>query len=267
MRRFTPSCGYDPDGAPQRSAGAEPLQFDNGYGGFSADGREYVIRFQPDGRRSSSRPPAAVGECHCQRAGRVSRDRKRRRLHMVRQQSRQSAHGLAQRSRVRSARRSVWIRDEDAGVFWSPTPGPTPAAAEYLVRHGFGYTTFEHESHELSQEVTMFMARDEPVKITRLRLVNRSGRTRRLSLFSYLQWALGDRGRDVERGHDTLRCRSARDLGDESRIASTMASALRFPRSAWTTIRPCATSRSRATGPLSWAATAILTLRRPSSRR
>ena len=104
---------------------------------------------------------------------------------------------------------ALWIRDEDAGVFWSPTPGPTPAAAEYLVRHGFGYTTFEHESHDLSQETTMFMARDEPVKLTRLRIANRSGRPRRLSLFSYLHWALGGlTGRNGRPGHDGLRSRS-----------------------------------------------------------
>ena len=43
----------------------------------------------------------------------------------------------------------------------------------------------------------MFMAREDPVKITRLRLVNRSDRTRRLSLFSYLHWALGGLASDT----------------------------------------------------------------------
>ena len=57
-----------------------------------------------------------------------------------------------------------------------------PHPSEYEVRHGFGYTVFKHESHELSQEVTMFMARDEPIKLTQIRIVNRSGQNRRLSL-------------------------------------------------------------------------------------
>jgi cyclic beta-1,2-glucan synthetase len=83
-----------------------------------------------------------------------------------------------------------WIRDDEAGIFWSPLPGPTPAGA-YLVRHGFGYTVFEHESHGLAQEVTMFVDRDEPVKCTRLRIANRSSRLRRLSIVSFLHWALG----------------------------------------------------------------------------
>jgi cyclic beta-1,2-glucan synthetase len=86
---------------------------------------------------------------------------------------------------------ALWIRDEDRKVFWSPTPGPTPANAEYEVRHGFGYSVFKNASQELLQEVTVFMSRDEPVKLTRVRITNRCGRNRRLSLFSYAQWALG----------------------------------------------------------------------------
>jgi cyclic beta-1,2-glucan synthetase len=70
-------------------------------------------------------------------------------------------------------------------------PGPAPAQSEYTVRHGLGYTSFEHESHGLSQEITMFMDRDEPVKLTRIRLMNKSGRRRRVTLFSYAHWVLG----------------------------------------------------------------------------
>ena len=35
----------------------EPLQFENGFGGFSADGREYVIRLVPDGHGGHRHPP------------------------------------------------------------------------------------------------------------------------------------------------------------------------------------------------------------------
>jgi cyclic beta-1,2-glucan synthetase len=87
---------------------------------------------------------------------------------------------------------ALWIRDEDEGVFWSPVPRPTPAAADYTVRHGFGYTTFECSGHEVAQQVTMFMAHDAPVKLVRIRLENLSDRHRRLSLFSYARWVLGE---------------------------------------------------------------------------
>ena len=77
----------------------------------------------------------------------------------------------------------IWIRDEKAGEFWSLTPGPTPSGDDYRVRHGLGYTVFEHTSHELVQELTTFMVRDEPVKLTRLRITNLSQQPRELSLF------------------------------------------------------------------------------------
>jgi cyclic beta-1,2-glucan synthetase len=60
-----------------------------------------------------------------------------------------------------------------------------------VVRHGFGYTTFEHESHGLRQETTVFVARDQPVKLSRIRIENHSRRPRQLTLFSYCHWALG----------------------------------------------------------------------------
>ena len=37
----------------------------------------------------------------------------------------------------------------------------------------------------------MFMDRDDPVKIVRLKVTNESDRPRRLSLFSFAHWALG----------------------------------------------------------------------------
>ena len=169
----------------------EQLQFENSYGGFSADGREYIVRLEPDGLGGHRRPPAPwVNVIANERAGFLvtesgagytwSGNSRENRLTAWHNDPVSDPHSEA-----------IWIRDEDACVFWSPTPGPTPAAAEYRVRHGFGYTAFEHESHELSQELTVFMPPDEPVKLTRLRLVNHSGRTRRLSLFSYVHWALG----------------------------------------------------------------------------
>jgi N,N'-diacetylchitobiose phosphorylase len=174
-----------------RSEHSSPLQFDNGYGGFSADGREYVVRLQPDGLGGHLRPPMPwTNVIANEQAGFLvtesgasytwSGNSRTNRLTAWHNDPVSDPHGEA-----------LWIRDEDRGVFWSPTPGPTPASSEYEVRHGFGYTVFKHASHDLSQEVTTFMARDEPIKLTRIRIVNRSGRKRRLSLFSYLQWTLG----------------------------------------------------------------------------
>jgi cyclic beta-1,2-glucan synthetase len=169
----------------------EPLQFDNGYGGFSADGREYIVRVKPGPSGQQLRPPMPwVNVVANEGAGFLVSESGAG--YMWAGNSRLNRISAWHNDPVCDPHaEAIWIRDEDAGVFWSVTPGPTPAPADYLVRHGFGYTVFEHESYELGQETTMFMAGRDPVKITRLRLVNRSGRPRRLSLFSYVHWLLG----------------------------------------------------------------------------
>ena len=86
---------------------------------------------------------------------------------------------------------AIYLRDEDSGVTWTPTPLPIREAGAYLVRHGQGYTVFEHASHGISQELLLFAPLDAPVRISLLRLRNRTDRLRRLSLTSYNELVLG----------------------------------------------------------------------------
>jgi cyclic beta-1,2-glucan synthetase len=86
---------------------------------------------------------------------------------------------------------AIYIRDEDSGKTWTPTPLPIREATNYIVRHGQGYSVFEHASHGISQELLLFAPLDAPVKISLLRLRNRSDRPRRLSVTSYQELVLG----------------------------------------------------------------------------
>jgi cyclic beta-1,2-glucan synthetase len=89
----------------------------------------------------------------------------------------------------------VYLRDEDTGTIWSPTPLPVREAEPYSIRHGQGYTVFEHTSHGISQELLMFVPLDASVKISLLRLRNRTDRKRCISVTSYAEPVLG-----VQRG-------------------------------------------------------------------
>jgi cyclic beta-1,2-glucan synthetase len=86
---------------------------------------------------------------------------------------------------------AIYLRDEDSGVTWTPTPLPIREASSYVIRHGQGYTVFEHTSHGIAQDVLMFVPTAAPVKIARLRLHNRTTRKRRLSVTSYHELVLG----------------------------------------------------------------------------
>ncbi len=87
---------------------------------------------------------------------------------------------------------AFYIRDEANGLFWSPTVLPTRAVGEYITRHGFGYSVFEHTEDEIESKLSIYVAIDSPVKFSVLRLYNQSNRPRRLSVTGYVEWVLGD---------------------------------------------------------------------------
>jgi cellobiose phosphorylase len=87
---------------------------------------------------------------------------------------------------------ACYIRDEDSGHFWSPTPLPSRGAGSYVTRHGFGYSVFEHIEDGIRSELWVYVALDASIKFSVLKVRNDSGRSRRLSATGYVEWVLGD---------------------------------------------------------------------------
>ncbi len=87
---------------------------------------------------------------------------------------------------------ALYLRDEQTGQVWSPTPLPARGATPYVVRHGFGYTVFEHEENGIASELWVYVAMDAPVKFSVVRLRNLSDRARRISATGYWEWVLGE---------------------------------------------------------------------------
>ncbi len=87
---------------------------------------------------------------------------------------------------------AIYIRDEDTGEFWSPTPLPVRTPEPYVVRHGHGIVRFEHDTHGISHELDWFVSADDPVRVCRLRLTNHESEPRRLSVTQFVEWVLGD---------------------------------------------------------------------------
>jgi len=86
---------------------------------------------------------------------------------------------------------SLYVRDDETGDLWGPTALPIREASAYVIRHGQGYSRFEHVSHGVALELLQLVPLDDAVKISRLTLTNQSGRPRRLSVTAYVEWVLG----------------------------------------------------------------------------
>ncbi len=87
---------------------------------------------------------------------------------------------------------AFYLRDEESGKFWSPTPLPCRGHGAYRTRHGFGYSVYEHVEDGIASELWIYVAVNDAVKFSVLKLRNISGRTRRLSATGYVEWVLGD---------------------------------------------------------------------------
>lgn len=87
---------------------------------------------------------------------------------------------------------AIYLRDEDSGQFWSPAPLPKRGASPYVTRHGFGYSVFEHTEDGIRSELWIYVDLVESVKFSVLKVNNESGRKRRLSATGYVEWVLGD---------------------------------------------------------------------------
>ena len=87
---------------------------------------------------------------------------------------------------------TIYVRDEETGDLWGPTALPIrEGTSPYVIRHGQGYTRFEHVSHGVSLELLQLVPLDDSIKISRLTLTNSSGRARQLSVTAYVEWVLG----------------------------------------------------------------------------
>jgi len=184
---FVPTLSQPEDPEPTaelaRPAG---MLHDNGLGGFSPDGREYQIYLKPGER--TPRPWINVIAnprlgCIVSEAGAGSTWADNSAENRLTPWSNDPLSD--------PAGEALYLRDEETAQIWSPTPGPAPAAAPYLVRHGAGYSIFEHHSHGLRQHLRLFVAPDSPVKVIALRLENHWQRVRRLTATYFAPWVLG----------------------------------------------------------------------------
>jgi len=99
----------------------------------------------------------------------------------------------------------LYIRDRDSGEFWSGTWKPCMPKFDFFeVRHGLGYSILTSSYKKIRTEKTVFCDTKEPVEVWRVKLTNEDSKPRRLSVFSYFEWTLGNSNDNHREFHKTF---------------------------------------------------------------
>ncbi|SDY04575.1 Cellobiose phosphorylase [Evansella caseinilytica] len=172
--------------AEEQEDGSKKWLFFNGWGGFSPDGKEYWIQI----KNGNHLPSPWINVIANRQFGCLVSE---------------LGTGYTWWQNSRECKLTPWsndpvldpptetgyIRDEASGEVWSLGPSTAKEKAVYQVVHGRGYSRFEHERKGLKHEMTIYVPLDDPVKIIRLKLKNKTKQKRRISLTYYAEWVLG----------------------------------------------------------------------------
>ena len=165
---------------------ARDLDFFNGLGGFTPDGREYVIQLQSGAATpapwANVLANAEFGTVVTESGGAYTWFENAHEYRLTPWHNDPVADTSGE---------AFYIRDEETGRFWSPTARPAPGPTPYVCRHGLGYTVYEHTQHSIFTEMYAYVATDAPVKFALFTLRNLSDRDRRLSVTGFCEWVLG----------------------------------------------------------------------------
>jgi len=89
--------------------------------------------------------------------------------------------------------RYLYVRDNDAATFWSPSWQPTQNELhDYVCRHGLGYTVIGSTYQGIAAQTTYFVPLGENLEVWKLELTNRRGEAAHLSVFSSIEFCLWD---------------------------------------------------------------------------
>ena len=186
---LAPAGESSPTAASPGEVAVPPLALANGLGGFADDGRDYLIALEAD--QETPLPWAnvianpAFGTLVTASGSAYTWSENSRENRLT---------PFANDPVTDPTAEALFVRDEETGEAWSPTPGPMArnrADGRFVIRHSAGLSRFARVAHGLRQELDVFVDAKDPVKFSLLTLTNESATARRLSVFAYNEWVLG----------------------------------------------------------------------------
>lgn len=165
----------------------ELLKYNNEYGAFSEDGKEYLMRIN----KSHQLPTTWSHIMANEKFGTVVTEGnggytwyKNSRLNRV-----TSWHNS---SCVNVPSEAIYLKDLENGRTWSPTAMPKPDNKNYNAIYGFGYAKYIHNSDDILQELEVFVPQEDSAKINILTLKNNAPKKKKIKIVYYIKPVLGE---------------------------------------------------------------------------
>lgn len=163
------------------------LKYFNEYGGFSEDGKEYLIKVNKNIKTptvwSNILANKEFGTLTTESMGGYTWH-KNSRLNRLTAWSNNSIQDIP--SEV------IYLKDMTSGKKWSLGASPMPDENDYYITYGFGYSKYLHNSSKIKQEVKMFVPQNDNVKINLITFENQNPQKKKLKLIYYIKPVLGE---------------------------------------------------------------------------
>ena len=165
----------------------EKLLFDNSYGGFSLDGKEYMIYKNNENKLPSVWCNILANSLF----GTIVTDNLGG--YIWSKNSRLNRLTAWNNDRVIDLPSEIfYIKDENNKEVWTLNSGVIPNNNYYYITHGFGYTNMKNSNDNIKQEVEIFVPNEESIKIYKIRMKNLVNEERRIKIVIYIKPVLGE---------------------------------------------------------------------------
>ena len=163
------------------------LKYYNEYGGFSEDGKEYLIKVDKENRL----PTVWAHIMANKKFGTIVTENmggyswfKNSRLNRI--TSWNNKPGLDIPSEI------IYLKDEDNKKAWSLGLNPMPDNKNYNIIYGFGYCKYIHKSDGIEQNLEIFVPKEDSAKIGILNLKNNTPNRKKLKIYYYIKPVIGE---------------------------------------------------------------------------
>ncbi len=169
-------------GNEQATSSKDQLIFFNGYGGFTPDGNEYKMYLSKQNRLPlpwiNVLANPHFGTLTSENATGYSWWRNSRECKLT---------PWSNDPTLDTPGESCYLSDDKIGQSWRIGTGDVPSEVTY----GRGYSIYQQSNQQLSQEMTIFVPVEDPVKIIKLKVKNNAETERELSASYFAEWVLG----------------------------------------------------------------------------